>query len=88
MRVGVDTGGTFTDVVADDGRIAKVPSTPHDPGEAVRRGVDALPEPAGDAGGAAAAGPAGSGGRPQVLAHGTTVAPTRCWSGVALAWPW
>jgi 5-oxoprolinase (ATP-hydrolysing) len=60
MRVGVDTGGTFTDVVADDGRIAKVPSTPHDPGEAVRTG-------------AAAVSPA-SGGRPAVLAHGTTVA--------------
>ena len=36
MRVGVDSGGTFTDVVADDGTVAKVPSTPHDPGEAVR----------------------------------------------------
>ena len=24
MRVGVDTGGTFTDVVADDGRIVKI----------------------------------------------------------------
>ena len=38
VRVGVDTGGTFTDVVADDGAIAKVPSTPADPGEAVRVG--------------------------------------------------
>jgi N-methylhydantoinase A/oxoprolinase/acetone carboxylase beta subunit len=37
--VGVDTGGTFTDLVADDGRIVKVPSTPADPGEAVRRAV-------------------------------------------------
>ena len=27
MRVGIDTGGTFTDVVADDGATAKVPST-------------------------------------------------------------
>ena len=35
MRVGVDTGGTFTDLVTDDGRIAKVPSTPDDPGDAV-----------------------------------------------------
>jgi N-methylhydantoinase A/oxoprolinase/acetone carboxylase beta subunit len=42
MRVGVDTGGTFTDVVADDGRIVKTPSTPDDPGRAVRAGVDAL----------------------------------------------
>lgn len=62
MRVGVDTGGTFTDVVTDDGRIAKVPSTPSDPGEAVRSGV------------AAVARPAGRSARPAVLAHGTTVA--------------
>ncbi len=36
MRVGVDTGGTFTDLVAADGRVAKAPSTPSDPGDAVR----------------------------------------------------
>ena len=40
MRVGVDTGGTFTDVVANDGRIVKVLSTPDDPARAVRRRVD------------------------------------------------
>jgi N-methylhydantoinase A/oxoprolinase/acetone carboxylase beta subunit len=39
-RVGVDTGGTFTDVVSEDGRVAKVPSTPHDPALAVATGVD------------------------------------------------
>ncbi|MBX3284065.1 MAG: hydantoinase/oxoprolinase family protein [Actinobacteria bacterium] len=61
MRVGVDTGGTFTDVVAADGRIAKVPSTPHDPGEAVRSGAALV---AGDHGPE----------RPTTLAHGTTVA--------------
>ncbi|HEX2701161.1 MAG TPA: hydantoinase/oxoprolinase family protein [Acidimicrobiales bacterium] len=60
MRVGVDTGGTFTDVVCDDGRIAKVLSTPADPAEAV-------------AGGLAAVG-AGSAAPPELLAHGTTVA--------------
>ncbi|MCU1372669.1 MAG: 5-oxoprolinase (ATP-hydrolyzing) [Ilumatobacteraceae bacterium] len=60
MRIGVDTGGTFTDVVAVDGTIAKVPSTPADPGEAVRVGAAAvLPD------GAV---------RPASLAHGTTVA--------------
>jgi N-methylhydantoinase A/oxoprolinase/acetone carboxylase beta subunit len=42
VRVGVDTGGTFTDVVADDGRIVKVPSTPADPSAAVRAGLEAL----------------------------------------------
>src|ERR1700737_1825062 len=36
MRCGADTGGTFTDVVTDDGRIAKVPSTPDDPAHAIR----------------------------------------------------
>ncbi len=42
MRCGVDTGGTFTDVVAEDGRIAKVLSTPDDPGRAVREGLEGL----------------------------------------------
>jgi len=41
--IGIDTGGTFTDVVArgSDGslRLAKVPSTRADPGEAVRRAI-------------------------------------------------
>jgi N-methylhydantoinase A/oxoprolinase/acetone carboxylase beta subunit len=57
MRVGADTGGTFTDLVAPDGRVAKVLSTPADPGEGVRAGLEAL-----------------GGGRPSLLAHGTTVA--------------
>ena len=42
MQVGVDTGGTFTDVVAADGRIAKVLSTPDDPARAVVAGLDEL----------------------------------------------
>jgi N-methylhydantoinase A/oxoprolinase/acetone carboxylase beta subunit len=42
MRVGADTGGTFTDVVADDGTATKVLSTPADPGRAVSDGVTAL----------------------------------------------
>jgi len=53
----VDTGGTFTDVVGDDGRIVKVLSTPDQPSQGVRRGLDGL-----DAG------------RPELMAHGTTVA--------------
>ena len=36
---GVDTGGTFTDVVLGDGRIAKVPSQPDDPAAAVAAGL-------------------------------------------------
>src|SRR5437870_118602 len=45
MRIGVDTGGTFTDVVADvDGvlHVLKLPSTPRDPAEAVLQGVHKL----------------------------------------------
>ncbi|HMC51701.1 MAG TPA: hydantoinase/oxoprolinase family protein, partial [Acidimicrobiales bacterium] len=58
--VGVDTGGTFTDVVAADGTVVKVPSTPADPSAAVADGVRS----------ARAGGP----GRPRLLTHGTTVA--------------
>ncbi len=58
MRVGVDSGGTFTDAVTAEGRVVKVLSTPADPGQAVRTGVGTV------LGGA----------RPAVLAHGTTVA--------------
>ncbi|MEA2685079.1 MAG: N-methylhydantoinase [Actinomycetota bacterium] len=39
MRCGVDTGGTFTDVVTDDGRVVKVLSTPADPARAVATGL-------------------------------------------------
>lgn len=55
--MGADSGGTFTDVVLGDGRSLKVPSTPTDPGSAVRSGIAALQVD-----------------RPEVLAHGTTVA--------------
>ncbi|QUL80672.1 hydantoinase/oxoprolinase family protein [Brevibacterium sp. SMBL_HHYL_HB1] len=45
LRVGVDTGGTFTDVCLYDGgskqlTVLKTPGTPHDPGEAVLVGAD------------------------------------------------
>ena len=46
MRIGVDTGGTFTDVIAlaDDGRLhmVKVPSTPDDPSRAIVDGLRRL----------------------------------------------
>ncbi len=60
MRLGVDTGGTFTDLVADDGRVVKGPSTPDEPTRALR--------------GALAEVGAGGADRPDLLAHGTTVA--------------
>jgi N-methylhydantoinase A/oxoprolinase/acetone carboxylase beta subunit len=56
--IGVDTGGTFTDVVAADGTVSKVTSTPAHPADAVARGVATI---------------AGSA-TPALLAHGTTVA--------------
>jgi N-methylhydantoinase A/oxoprolinase/acetone carboxylase beta subunit len=58
MRVGVDTGGTFTDLVGDDGRVVKVPSTPADPTRALQSALDE----------------AGAGAPAELLAHGTTVA--------------
>ena len=42
MRIGVDTGGTFTDAVAADGSIVKVPSSPADPSAAVALAAEGL----------------------------------------------
>jgi N-methylhydantoinase A len=68
LRIGIDTGGTFTDIVCVDGasgamRVTKVASTPSNPAIGLVRGVQAILE----AGGAAPDDLAG-------LAHGTTVA--------------
>ncbi|MFE2679707.1 hydantoinase/oxoprolinase N-terminal domain-containing protein, partial [Streptomyces hygroscopicus] len=53
LRIGVDTGGTFTDVVAyDEGtgtvHVRKVSSTPQDPGLAIVEGVRQILEQIGD----------------------------------------
>jgi N-methylhydantoinase A/oxoprolinase/acetone carboxylase beta subunit len=61
VQVAVDTGGTFTDLVAAGGDVVKVLSTPEDPVRAVRGAI-------------ADATPTGQAARPQLLAHGTTVA--------------
>jgi N-methylhydantoinase A len=65
VRVGIDTGGTFTDLVliGDDGRAVrlKVPSTPSDPAEALVEGLRRALDAAG-------------GTLPSSVAHGTTVA--------------
>src|ERR1700761_7032243 len=68
LRVGIDTGGTFTDIVCVDGasgamRVTKVASTPANPAIGLVRGVKAIL----DAGRASFDDLAG-------LAHGTTVA--------------
>lgn len=46
VEVGIDTGGTFTDVVCQEPgqpmQLVKIPSTPHDPAEAVLSAVDFL----------------------------------------------
>jgi N-methylhydantoinase A/oxoprolinase/acetone carboxylase beta subunit len=60
-HIGVDTGGTFTDLVTADGDVVKVLSTPDDPVRAVQRAI-------------ADATPPGTAARPELLAHGTTVA--------------
>src|SRR5256714_15599837 len=61
MRVGVDVGGTFTDLVAltPEGAIAvrKVATTPDDPAVGMFRALDALASPA-----------------IELLVHGTTIA--------------
>ncbi|MFQ5692315.1 MAG: hydantoinase/oxoprolinase N-terminal domain-containing protein, partial [Nitrospinota bacterium] len=67
-RVGVDTGGTFTDIVAvrlSDGEVfsSKVPSTPSDPSRALLSAIRKIP---GEEGASSA--------RVSAIIHGTTVA--------------
>ena len=42
MRLGIDSGGTFTDVVTAGGQVAKVASTPDDPARGVERAMTAV----------------------------------------------
>ena len=68
LRVGIDTGGTFTDIVLADTRsgrlhVTKLPSTPENPAVALRQGIEEVL--------------AATGRTPEELAaicHGTTVA--------------
>ncbi len=75
LRIGIDTGGTFTDVVAFDestGAIAttKTPSTPSDPAEGFLTGVRKILERLGASGDDVAA-----------VSHGTTVATNQLLEG-------
>lgn len=75
IRIGIDTGGTFTDVVAVDettGELAttKTPSTPHDPAEGFMTGVHKVLDRLGLAGDAVTA-----------VSHGTTVATNKLLEG-------
>jgi N-methylhydantoinase A len=68
FRIGIDTGGTFTDIVSVDSgsgamRVTKVASTPANPAIGLVRGVQAILAEAG-----------GSADDVAALAHGTTVA--------------
>jgi N-methylhydantoinase A/oxoprolinase/acetone carboxylase beta subunit len=58
VRLGIDSGGTFTDAVTAGGRVAKVASTPDDPARSVERATAAV----------------AADGDIDVLVHGTTVA--------------
>jgi N-methylhydantoinase A len=68
LRIGIDTGGTFTDIVSVDSgsgamRVTKVASTPANPAIGLVRGVQAILTEAG-----------GTADDVTALAHGTTVA--------------
>src|SRR4051794_12857088 len=73
IRIGIDTGGTFTDVVAvdeDSGEIVttKTPSTPGDPAEGFMAGIARI-------------GPADVTADVAAVCHGTTVATNRLLEG-------
>ena len=68
LSIGVDTGGTFTDVVLRDGAtgtlaIHKLPTTPDDPAQGILNGVVALLDDVGQKADAV-----------ELLVHGTTLA--------------
>ncbi len=75
IRIGIDTGGTFTDVVAVDERTGelaatKTPSTPHDPAVGFMTGVHKVLDRLGLAGDSVSA-----------VSHGTTVATNKLLEG-------
>jgi N-methylhydantoinase A len=80
VRVGIDTGGTFTDVVAldeDTGELVttKTPSTPANPADGFLAGIDKVLELMGGADGPV------EGGAITAVSHGTTVATNQLLEG-------
>ena len=78
IRIGIDTGGTFTDVVAlDEGSgelvTTKTPSTPSDPADGFMTGIDKVLELLGL--------PPGDGSAIAAVSHGTTVATNQLLEG-------
>ena len=79
LRIGIDTGGTFTDVVAFDeatGRVVttKTPSTPADPADGFMAGIDKVLDLLGIA-------PERAGEHLASVSHGTTVATNQLLEG-------
>src|SRR5699024_7988665 len=75
VRIGVDTGGTFTDIVAVDSQTGamastKTPSTPSNPAEGFLTGIDKILDRIG-------ATPADI----EAISHGTTVATNQLLEG-------
>src|SRR6478672_9022054 len=78
IRIGIDTGGTFTDVVAfdeDSGELVttKTPSTPGNPADGLMAGIDKVLGLMGL--------PAGHGDAISAVSHGTTVATNQLLEG-------
>src|SRR5829696_2939506 len=78
IRIGIDTGGTFTDVVAfdeDSGELVttKTPSTPSNPADGFMAGIDKVLGLLGL--------PAGDGEATSAVSHGTTVATNQLLEG-------
>ena len=76
LRIGIDTGGTFTDFVVFDGehlRVHKVRSTPQDPTSSILQGLSDLVTSRGS-GTSGTDDESAAGGEAREVVHGSTVA--------------
>lgn len=86
IRIGIDTGGTFTDIVAvndETGDIVttKTPSTPADPAEGFLTGIEKVLAKLGEQGDAGRSGARGMTPMVGAVSHGTTVATNKLLEG-------